>query len=124
MAREAGISPRSCPSAALSHEPREPACVVEIVSRGSSAVGACSAVVVEPCTTFARPLWPREGYQTPQRVVHRRRVAEHGGDVRMKQNDVGALSVAFVILAPHRSGEVVFGKELVVLLTAARSEPS
>jgi hypothetical protein len=35
----------------------------------------------------------------PQRIIHGRGVAEHGSDIRIEQDDVGALPVAFVILA-------------------------
>ena len=59
--------------------------------------------------------------QQPKRVVYGRRIAEDGGDIRIEENNICALSITLVVLAPHGSAEVVFRDEVVVLRLASRT---
>lgn len=59
--------------------------------------------------------------QQPKRVVYGRRIAEDGGDIRIEENNICALSITLVVLAPHGSAEVVFREEVVVLRLASRT---
>jgi hypothetical protein len=61
----------------------------------------------------------RERHETTQRVVHGNRITEHGSNVRVKKDDVGALPVALVVFAAYRSGEVVFGEVVAFSMLSA-----
>ena len=55
-----------------------------------------------------------------KRLIDRSGIPKDARNVRFQQHDIGAFLVAFVVLAPNSSTEIVFGPHFIVgLLTLA-----